>query len=167
MAQPAVAFLEDEFSISKPKASMIFAVVTFLLTQPCIFWIGRGVIDEIDFWGGTVCLVIFAFIETILFGWVFGMDKAWSELHVGSDITIPRVYRFIIKYVTPLFLLFILVSWFWSDLPAKLRMDGIAKPDKPYIQTTRVMLVGLFVILAYLVWRAWKHKPKGGTSNAS
>jgi neurotransmitter:Na+ symporter, NSS family len=167
MAQPAVAFLEDEFSISKPKASLAFAVVTFVLTQPCIFWIGRGVIDEIDFWGGTVCLVIFAFIETILFGWIFGMDKAWSELHVGSDITIPRVYRFIIKYVTPLFLLFILASWFWSDLPGKLRMEGVADPDKPYIHTTRVMLAGLFVILVYLVWRAWKHKPQGGTSNAS
>ncbi len=167
MAQPAVAFLEDEFSITKPRASTIFAIVTFLLTQPSIFWLGRGVVDEIDFWGGTVCLVIFATIETILFAWVFGMDKAWSELHVGSDITIPRVYRFIIKYITPSILLVILASWFWTDLPGKLRMEGVTDSDKPYIQTTRVMLAGLFVILVYLVWRAWKHKPQGGNSNAS
>jgi len=167
MAQPAVAFLEDEFSISKPKASLAFAVVTFVLTQPCIFWIGRGVIDEIDFWGGTLGLVIFAFIETVLFGWVFGMDKAWTEMHVGSDITIPRAYRFIIKYVTPLFLLIILASFFCFDLPGILKMKNVTDENVPYIITTRVMLVGLFVILAYLVWRAWKQKPKGGTSNAS
>jgi neurotransmitter:Na+ symporter, NSS family len=167
MALPAVAFLEDEFSISKPKASLAFAVVTFLLTQPCIFWIGRGVIDEIDFWGGTLGLVIFAFIETILFGWVFGMDKAWTEMHVGSDITIPRIYRFIIKYVTPLFLLIILASFICFDLPGILKMEKVTAENVPYILTTRAMLVGLFVILAYLVWRAWKHKPQGGNSNAS
>ncbi len=167
MAQPTVAFLEDEFSISKPRASMIFAVGTFIMTQPSIFWLGRGVVDEMDFWGGTVCLVIFAFIETILFGWVFGMDRAWSELHVGSDITIPRIYRFIIKYITPIFLLFILTSWFWSDLPDILRMKNVADGNVPYILATRAMLAGLFVILVYLVWRAWKHKPQGGVSDAS
>jgi NSS family neurotransmitter:Na+ symporter len=167
MAQPAVAFLEDEFSISKPKASVIFGVGTFVMLQPSIFWLGRGVVDELDFWGGTVCLVIFAFIETILFGWVFGMDKAWTEMHVGSDITIPRVYRFIIKYITPLFLVFILASWFWSDLPGILMMKGVKPENVPYIKATRLMMLGFLVILVYLVWRAWKHKPQGGTDNAS
>ncbi len=167
MAQPSVAFLEDEFGISKPRASLFFAIGTFVMTQPSIFWNGKGVIGEIDFWGGTVCLVIFATIETVLFAWVFGMDKAWMELHAGSDITIPRVYRFIIKFITPSILLLILASWFWSDLPGILKMEKVAEENVPYILTTRLMLVGFLVILVYLVWRAWKHKPQEGTSNAS
>jgi neurotransmitter:Na+ symporter, NSS family len=167
MAQPTVAFLEDEFSISKPKASLIFAVGTFVMLQPSIFWFGHGVVDELDFWGGTVCLVIFATIETILFAWVFGMDKAWTEMHVGSDITIPRIYRFIIKYITPSILLVILAVWIGSDLPKQLSMKDVAEANKPYIQATRWMMLGFLVILVYLVWRAWKHKPQGGNSNAS
>lgn len=167
MAQPAVAFLEDEFGISKPRASLIFAVGTFVMLQPSIFWNKHGVIGEMDFWGGTVCLVIFATIETILFAWVFGMDKAWTEMHAGSDITIPRIYRFIIKYITPSILLIILASWFWSDLPGILQMKDVKLEDVPYIKAVRLMLVGFLVILVYLVWRAWKHKPQGGNSNAA
>lgn len=75
LAQPAVAFLEDEFNLSTKKASLIFAVVTFVLCQPAILLLGKGVLDELDFWGGTFCLVLFATVETILFGWVFGMEK--------------------------------------------------------------------------------------------
>ncbi|MCM8769876.1 MAG: sodium-dependent transporter, partial [Candidatus Omnitrophica bacterium] len=114
LAQPAIAFLEDEFNISKKNAVIIFSVVTFLLCQPSIFFLGQGVVDELDFWGGTFCLVLFATIETILFAWIFGIDKAWEEIHSGADIKIPKFYKFIIKYITPTFLLFILGFWFYQ-----------------------------------------------------
>ena len=89
LAQPALAFLEDEFGLTKREACTFFVLVTFLMCQAVIFGFGGGVLDEFDFWGGTFCLVLFGTIETILFAWVFGMDKAWTELHVGADITIP------------------------------------------------------------------------------
>jgi SNF family Na+-dependent transporter len=163
LAQPAVAFAEDEFNLSRRSACIIIAVVTFILCQPVIFLLGRGVLDELDFWGGTFCLVVFATIETILFGWVFGIDKAWTEMHVGADITIPRIYRFIIKYVTPLFLLIILLAWVLQDLVSNVKMDKILPQNVSYIQWTRVSLVGMFVVLAALVWIAWhKRKANGG-----
>jgi SNF family Na+-dependent transporter len=112
LAQPAVAFLEDEFNISRKKAVFIFAAVAFLLCQPAIFFLKHGVVDELDFWGGTFFLVVFAAIETILFAWIFGMDKAWDEIHKGADMRVPRIYKFIIKYITPVFLFFILGMWF-------------------------------------------------------
>jgi neurotransmitter:Na+ symporter, NSS family len=31
-------------------------------------------------------LVVFAFIETVLFMWVFGGDKAWAEMNQGGDL---------------------------------------------------------------------------------
>ncbi|MBU1998686.1 MAG: hypothetical protein ABIG46_03380 [Candidatus Omnitrophota bacterium] len=52
MAQPAVAFLEDEFDINREKAVKIFAAVSFILCQPAIFFLKNGVVDELDFWGG-------------------------------------------------------------------------------------------------------------------
>ncbi|HPD16396.1 MAG TPA: sodium-dependent transporter [Planctomycetota bacterium] len=139
LAQPAVAFLKDELGITKRKAAILFIVVTFVLCQPAIFFLGNGVVDELDFWGGTFCLVLFATIETILFGWFFGIDKAWTEMHYGADLRVPRLYRYVIKYVTPIFLLVILSAWFlqkgppalrpgsirdWPAFCAKLRVDG-------------------------------------------
>ena len=158
LAQPAVAFLEDEFNFTKKRASFLFAVITFILCQGAVFWLGRGVVDELDFWGGTFCLVVFATVETILFGWVFGMEKAWTELHVGSDIMIPRVYRFIIKYVTPVFLLFILGFWFVQEWVPFIMLKGVAKENIIYIIGTRVVLVLFFGVLSLLVWIVWRRR---------
>jgi NSS family neurotransmitter:Na+ symporter len=161
LAQPAVAFLEDEFNLSAKKASLILAVATFVLCQPAIFLLGKGVLDELDFWGGTFCLVLFATVETILFGWVFGMERAWTEMHVGSDITIPRIYRFIIKYITPAFLLFILGFWFWQEWTPLILLKNVPAGNVPYIVGIRLMLVGLFVVLAFLVRGVWRRRKVG------
>jgi SNF family Na+-dependent transporter len=158
LAQPAIAFMEDEFAFSKKKASWVFGLVTFVLCQPAIFFLRRGVVDELDFWGGTFCLVLFATVESILFAWVFGMEKAWTEMHVGSDITIPRIYRFIIKYITPAFLLFVLGMWFWQDWTGIILMKNVPKENIPFILGTRIGLVIFFAVLAFLVWHIWQKR---------
>jgi NSS family neurotransmitter:Na+ symporter len=132
--------------------------VTFILCQPVIFFLNRGLADELHFWGGTFCLVVFATIETILFGWVFGMEKAWTEMHTGSDITIPRIYRFIIKYITPAFLFFILSFWFWQEWTPVILLRDVPAENVPYLIGIRLMLVGLFAVLAFLVWVVWRRK---------
>ncbi|MCK7504583.1 MAG: hypothetical protein MZV70_11175 [Desulfobacterales bacterium] len=59
--------MEDEFDLTREKAVGILAAVTFILCQPAIFFLSRGVVDELDFGGGTFGLVLFATIEVILF----------------------------------------------------------------------------------------------------
>ena len=158
LAQPGIAFLEDEFNISKKKAVIIFGIASFLLCQPAIFFLKNGVVNELDFWGGTFCLVLFAAIETILFAWIFGIEKAWEEMHHGADMKLPRIYKFIIKYVTPLFLILILIAWSYQQGIPILLMKGIAKGDKPYILGIRLMLLLMFLILAILVKIAWQKR---------
>jgi len=159
LAQPAIAFLEDEFDINRKKAVMIFALVAFILAQPVIFFIKYGVLNEMDFWGGTFCLVLFATVEIILFAWIFGIEKSWEEMHHGADIRIPKIYKFIIKYITPLFLIFILVFWLKQKGLATIMMTNISNPAlKKYIFATRFGLILVFVILAVLVKIAWRRK---------
>jgi SNF family Na+-dependent transporter len=166
LALPALVFLEDEFNLSRGKASLIFAVATFVLAQPVIFLLGNGVVDELDFWGGTFCVVVFAAVETILFGWVFGMEDAWREMHVGSDIRIPSVYRLIIKYVTPAFLFFILGFWFWQEWMPTILLKNVPAENVRYVIGTRLALVALFVLLVFLVWRSWRNKDMRRTQDA-
>jgi SNF family Na+-dependent transporter len=166
LAQPAVAFLEDEFDIDRKKAVLFFSAVAFLLCQPAIFFLQNGVVDELDFWGGTFFLVVFATIETILFAWVFGMENAWDEIHKGADLKIPGIYKFIIKYVTPLFLFFILGMWFFyqphgaseSQFVSFIKMRDVAQDNRPFVLGARIGLVFIFLVLAILVKFAWKRK---------
>jgi len=176
LAQPAIAFLEDEFELDRRKAVMIFAVVSFILCQPAIFFLGRGVVDELDFWGGTFFLVVFATIEVILFGWVFGtsttlgadgklrlnigMERAWDEIHKGAQMQVPNVYKFIIKYITPLFLFFILGMWVKQEWLRKILMQDVSSADKIFVLATRLGLLIIFLILAILVKIAWARREK-------
>jgi SNF family Na+-dependent transporter len=161
LAQPAIAFLEDEFNLSKKKAVLLFAAVTFALCQAPIFFLGRGVLGELDFWGGNFFLILFGTVEVILFAWVFGLDRAWTELHVGADITIPRFYRFIIKYITPAFLLFLLGFWLYDQWTPNVCMADVrnkAPGNVPYIVGTRIGLAILFAAIAVMVWVAWRRR---------
>ena len=161
LAQPAVAFLEDEFDISRKKAVTIFALVSFVLCQPAIFFLKNGVVDELDFWGGTFFLVLFATIETILFAWVFGMEKAWDEIHKGADMRVPRVYKLIIKYITPLFLFVILGMWMWQEWLPIIIMRDVSIDSRVFILGTRLGLLIIFLTLAILVKIAWKRRQIG------
>jgi SNF family Na+-dependent transporter len=158
LAQPAVAFIEDEFNLSRKKAVGIFGIVAFLLCQPAIFGLAYGVVDELDFWGGTFSLVLFGTIEAILFAWVFGMDKAWEEIHIGADLTLPRVYKFIIKYVTPVFLLVILGAWLVQEGLPTLFMKNIPVENRSIVLSVRLMLLMIFATLCLGVWIAWRRR---------
>lgn len=161
LAQPAIAFMEDEFDIERKKAVKIFAFVTFILCQPSIFLLPRGIVNDLDFWGGTFCLVLFGTVETILFAWVFGMERAWTELHHGADINIPRAYKFIIKYVTPLILFAILISWvFGKDGRDTIFLRNVPEENKIYVLGMRLILVLILVALGVLVKFAWRKRRK-------
>ena len=149
------------------KAVSIFGVVTFLMCQPAILFLGKGVVDELDFWGGTFFLVLFGTVEVILFAWVFGMDKAWEEIHHGADMAVPRIYRFIIKYITPLFLLLILGFWLWQEGIPTMMMKNVAAANRPYVLATRLGLLAIFVTLIILVARASRKYANNSAAEAS
>ncbi len=151
LAQPFICFLEDDFGMTKKKAVGLFAIISFILCQPAIFFLKNGVVDELDFWGGSFFLVVFATIETILFTWVFGIDKAWEEMHQGARLKIPKFFKFIMKYVTPTYLITILIVWFWQDWRSVIWMKGVPEENQIYILLTRLGLLAMFFILVIMV----------------
>jgi SNF family Na+-dependent transporter len=162
LSQPAIAFMEDEFDISRKQAVAIFGAVTFFLCNFAVFFLSRGVVDELDFWGGTFCLVLFATTEVILFGWIFGINKAWEEVHHGADMKVPVIYKYIIKYVTPLFLIVLLSAWFFQEWLPIITMRDIPEADRAYIFLTRAGLIMIFLVLSLLVKKAWRKRRQQG-----
>ena len=110
MGQPVMAFLQDEFNFSRKSSAISFGITILILALPTIIFFEYGVFDEYDYWAGTVTLVIFAMLEVILFSWFFGIEKGWKVLNEGAEIKVPGIYKYILKYITPLILIIIFVS---------------------------------------------------------
>jgi SNF family Na+-dependent transporter len=116
MGTPWVSFMRDEFGWGKVKGAVTFGFLTLALGLPCVLFYQYGFFDQYDYWAGTVSLVIFALAETILFAWVFGMNKGWKEINSGAEITIPYIFRYIIKYVTPTLLTLVFFGALFTPL---------------------------------------------------
>ncbi|MBM3918914.1 MAG: sodium:calcium symporter [Sphingomonadales bacterium] len=105
MGTPWMGFMCDEFGWKTSKAAWSFGALVLVMGLPTVLFYDKGVFDEYDYWAGTVSLVVFALAETILFAWILGIDKGWAEITRGADMKVPSIYKPIIKYVTPTFLL--------------------------------------------------------------
>ena len=110
MGTPWMGFLQDEFGWGRKSSAWSFGLFALILGLPTVLFFQQGVFNEYDNWAGTVSLVVFACAEVILFSWVFGMDRGWQEITMGADIRVPDVYKFIIKYITPILLLMVFFS---------------------------------------------------------
>ncbi|MBA5629795.1 sodium-dependent transporter [Moheibacter lacus] len=110
MGTPWVGFMKDEFNWSQKKSAISFGVLVAIFGLPTVFFFTQGVFDEYDYWAGTISLVIFALLETIVFAWIFGINKGWNELMEGADIKITPIYKYIILIVTPLLLIWVFAS---------------------------------------------------------
>jgi SNF family Na+-dependent transporter len=110
MGIPCMGFMQDEFKWNQKKSAIAFGITILILGLPTVIFFNQGVFDEYDYWTGTVSLFVFALLESVLFAWVFGMKKGWKEINHGADIKVPIIYKYIIKYITPVLLIFVFIG---------------------------------------------------------
>ncbi len=164
LTSPAIAFLEDEFKWKRTKAvNTVFAVMVACTALVVVFF-KFGFLDEIDFWAGTFGLVVFATIEIVLFSWIFGVKKGWEEMHQGADLKVPKIFKFILKYVTPVYMMVVLGGWIYQDAIGKFLMKGEEQSRHPYLWGARAMVIGLILVTVLMVWLAWRKKNKRALS---
>lgn len=112
MLQPGIAFVEEAMGIGR---KMSVAILGFMTAVGCLFvvYFSKDVkaLDTLDFWVGTFLIFVLATIQVILFGWVMGIDKGFEEAHRGAAIRIPWIFKPILKYVSPVYLLVIFAFW--------------------------------------------------------
>ena len=176
LMQPIISFLEDEFGWTRKKAATALGIVCFIVTHFCIFGLASGVLDEFDFWGGTLAITICAFIEVLVFVFFFGIKRGWEELHKGADIKYPAFLKYIF-YVTPVYLGAIILYWaVFNWIPIIVKPFGIELTIQwsktfPFIATstaciepqyiilfTRLGLLGFLALLVWIIWLAWRKK---------
>jgi SNF family Na+-dependent transporter len=164
LTSPAVAFLEDEFKWKRTKAvNTVFAVMV-ACTVLVVAFFKFGFLDELDFWAGTFGLVVFATIEIVIFSWIFGVKKGWKDMHLGADMKVPKIFKFILKYVTPVYMLVVLGAWTYQEAIGKFLMKGEEQSRHPYLWGARAMFIGLILVTVLMVWLAWRKKNKQAVS---
>ncbi|MCS6929625.1 MAG: sodium-dependent transporter [Saprospiraceae bacterium] len=179
MGTPVMGFLRDEFGWKREHAAWAFGGMTLLLGAPTVFFFQYGVFDEYDYWAGSVSLVVFAMLEVILFAWIFGMDNAWAEITRHADIRVPIVYKYIIKYITPVILIVVFLGSLFGDggILAKIAnkdiYEALARATDPreieelqkkhlFVNASRWLLVLVFALITYLVWLADRKRKREG-----
>ncbi len=110
MGTPWMGFFESKFNWSRKKSAWSLGGVALLLGLPAVVFYEYGVLDEFDFWVGTVSLVVLAMFEAIIFSWVFGLEKGWKEIVEGAEIRVPKIFKFLLKYVTPTLIIIVFLG---------------------------------------------------------
>jgi len=157
MYQPSVALLKESLGWTHGKATAgiaalgtIGAILTLWFTQGGAFW------STIDFWVGTFLIFVMAGVQIIYFSWVFGIDRGWKEIHAGASIQIPPIFKFIMKYVAPAYLIIVFVGFCVQNLSASIQASWASTGSRMGILT----IAGTLALLVAVVkagdkrWRA-------------
>ncbi|MFQ3611919.1 MAG: sodium-dependent transporter [Fimbriimonadales bacterium] len=164
MCQPIMAFLEDEFGMSRFRAAMALGVFWLIGVQFAIWF--KGGIDVYDFWSGTFGPPLMALIEVIIIMWIFGADKAWKEMHEGALLRVPRFFYYCAKYVTPIILIAILGAWYYQNVIAPgLSGELFTRPIEAaglevgwHIWLIRGFIMLVFFLQIFAIWYVWNRK---------
>ncbi|HEX6307827.1 MAG TPA: sodium-dependent transporter [Longimicrobiales bacterium] len=156
MLTPIIAFFREEFGLRRELVCYGLGFVTLLFGLMHIAWLEHGFLDEWDYWAGTFGLVLLAVSETIVFMWIFKPENAWRSVHLGADMRIPHVFKFIMTVVTPVYLLVILVWWGWQDALPILRMERVTPGAERYVVASRLIILLFVVVFLVLIRIAWK-----------
>lgn len=163
MLQPAIAFLQEGLGLSRSRAVVVLCGVgtagTFF-----IVWFSKNLtaLDTFDFWVGTFGVFVLAIIQTFIFGWVFGAKRGLEELDIGAEIRLPRIFPFIIKYISPVYLLAIFSLWAWQKIGGYVQSfygDAIVRWSILFI----IAMLVLFLWWIRLAVRRWQAQEEGNT----
>lgn len=148
MYQPTLAFLQEALGLERKPATGLLALVA-LAGSAFVLWFTRdGVFwNTLDFWVGTFLLFVMAGIQIVCFSWVFGLDRGWASAHEGARMRIPRVFRFVMKYVAPTYLVVVFVGFCVQNLPDSLRLIGQTPSAQLALLLIITVAVGLLAIV--------------------
>jgi len=167
MAQPMIAFLEDEIHMTREKAAILLGIFWFLSSHLCIYL--RGGWQVMDFWAGTFGPPLLALVEVIIVMWIFGGKRMWDEMHRGAQLQAPFFFYYTAKYITPLFLGIIFTAWIYQNIALPFfkgtifqkALEGVEMGWAVWI--IRLFLISLFSGMCITVYLVWKRRGKEAT----
>ena len=161
MLQPAIAFIEEGFGIRRRGSVAALGLLT-ISGSLAVLYFSKNVaaLDTMDFWVGSVAIYLLATIQVIVFAWVFGIERGFEEAHRGANMTIPGVFRFVLKFVTPVYLVVIFVLWAYHNLPSYASRI-LGDPASLLTVLYLVIVLAFLVLMVGLAGEQWRKQGLG------
>ena len=117
MLQPGIAFLEEALRLNRKQSVALLGMITAVGCAFVVYFSYEvKALDTLDFWVGTFLIFVLSTIQIIIFGWIVGIEKGFAMAHEGAALRIPGIYKFIMKYVSPLLLIAIFIMWLATNI---------------------------------------------------
>jgi SNF family Na+-dependent transporter len=137
MLQPVIALLEEGPGLKRRVSIALLSGMTTLGSGFVAYFSQRTLaLDTLDFWAGTMLLLVLATVQSILYGWVLGIENGQRAMHEGAHLRVPRFVQFVLKYISPVYLLAMLLGF-------------VVTKDQAYWRTlvTEPVIIGSLVFL--------------------
>jgi SNF family Na+-dependent transporter len=156
MLQPVIAFLEEGFGLKRHASVTILGILS-LLGCGYVLYFSKDLValDTFDFWVGSVLIFFLATVQSILYGWFFGIRKGHQEVHEGAHIRIPWFVQLMLKFVVPVYLLAIFAGFCIVNLPGyieKIGKNPVALGSILFIGA----VLGFLILMVHIAGRRWE-----------
>jgi SNF family Na+-dependent transporter len=119
MLQPVIAFFEEGLGLKRHASATMLGLVSALGTGFVLYFSKDSMaMDTLDNWVGTLLIFTLAMFQSVLYGWIFGIERGDDELHKGAHIHVPYFIQYVLKYVAPTYLFIIFATFCWKNLPS-------------------------------------------------
>ena len=88
----------------------------------------------------------------MIYGWIFGIERGEREAHQGAHMRIPRFVQFMLKYVTPLYLLaiFLGVVFYKDPRTGMTQVDGYVQAYQQDV-VARISILFIVAVAVFLL----------------
>ncbi|MDR1959070.1 MAG: sodium-dependent transporter [Planctomycetaceae bacterium] len=151
--QPPIAFIQEGLGVGRNRSCLFLFLITFTGTCLVMYYSKNlQALDTFDFWAGNFFIFIMATVQILIFGWVFGIERGMAEIRRGAKMQVPNFIAFVIKYVSPLYLIVIFGAWLSINLPKRIAMIR----SESVVQLSCYFMFGLAVFFSLILVYALK-----------
>ena len=160
MLQPAVAFLQEALNIER-KGALVLVTALCAFGSLFVIYFSKGLLalDTLDFWVGTMLIYLFATVLVIYFGWFMGAERGVQLAQAGAQIGLPRFFPFVVKYISPAYLIIMLTAWCLHPDNLAAKVKELSHGGVPLFSVVLIgVVVVALVLLVLLGTRRWQKK---------
>uniref|UniRef100_A0A832HZY5 Sodium:calcium symporter n=1 Tax=Eiseniibacteriota bacterium TaxID=2212470 RepID=A0A832HZY5_UNCEI len=156
MYQPTIAFFREAMGMSRTAATTLLAVLA-TIGGMLVLYFSRNLLflDTIDFWVGTFLIFVLAAVQIICFSWVFGAERGMKEAHHGSHLRIPGPIRFVMKWITPIYLIVVFIGFCVQSLSGSF-MAAMANPEAQLALAFIVLNAFMLLVMVAIGTKRWR-----------
>ncbi len=156
MLQPAIAFFEEGLGMDRRASAVMLGFVTLVGSTFIVFFSKDfKALDVMDFWIGGGFIYLLATITVLIFGCGFGAEEGLAEAEKGSLMRVPRIFAFILRWVSPAFLLIVFGAWLYQKAGGYIELIQTDPVARLTIGMIGVLLV-FFTLLVMVAVRRWR-----------